>query len=186
YIDAMATDAALSWSGNADLADRIVYIAGPKVYQELFRLLAAASIHNLPVPQSGRLGHTEALPPRELARRVRASLDASRAAMKGGRAVLLYPEGARTRTGRMGSFIQATRRYLEGADFLVPAAIAGTERAMPVDGEVLEPSSLTLSFGPPVPLAGVDPREALTAAHLAIEDLLPEPLRPDGSAPRLR
>ena len=100
--------------------------------------------------------------------------------------VLLYPEGARTRTGRMGSFIQATRRYLEGADFLVPAAIAGTERAMPVDGEVLEPSSLTLSFGPPVPLAGVDPREALTAAHLAIEDLLPEPLRPDGSAPRLR
>lgn len=179
YIDAMATDAALAWAGSADLADRILYVAGPKVYGDLFRLLAAASIHNLPVPQSTRLGHTESIPPRELARRVRRSLEASEEALGASRAVLLYPEGSRTRSGRLGPFIRATRRYVEQADFLVPAAITGTQDAMPVGYEVLEPSTLGLSFGPPIRLADTSGRRALERAHGIIEDLLPPALRPE-------
>ncbi len=186
YIDAMATDAALAWAGSEDLADRIVYVAGPKVYARLFRLLAAASIHNLPVPQSTRLGHTEPLPPRELARRVRRSIDASERALRLGRAVLLYPEGARTRSGRFGPFIGATRRYLEAAVHLVPAAIAGTERAMPIGGERLVPARLALRFGPVLKLDGIPGREALAQAHAAIDRLLPEELRAPEGEPRLR
>lgn len=185
YIDAMATDAALAWSGNSDLADRIVYVAGPKVYQDLFRLLAAASIHNLPVPQSTRLQHTADLSPREMMRRVKTSLEASHGTLADGRAVLLYPEGSRSRDGRMGPFFQATRRYVQQAHYLVPAAITGTDKAMPLGDGKLGVASLGLVFAPPIPLSGISGREALEQAHRAIDTMLPRDLRPDPEASRL-
>lgn len=185
YIDALAMDSALAWSGNADLADRIVYLAGPKVYAELFRLMAAASINNLPVPQSSTFEHTEPIPPREMARRVRASLDASQEALDEGRSILLYPEGSRSRDGRMGPFLQATRRYVGKADHLVPAAVVGTETAMPMDTTVLHRTRLSLIIAPPIDLKTTSAREALELAHTAIQDLLPEHLKPDPSRGRL-
>jgi 1-acyl-sn-glycerol-3-phosphate acyltransferase len=178
YIDAMAMDSALAWAGHADLADRIVYLAGPKVYAELFRLMAAASIHNLPVPQSNTFDHTEPIPPRELARRVRASLDASQAALDAHRAILLYPEGSRSRTGRLGSFLQATRRYVGRGARLVPAAVVGTQVAMPMDAQVLHRTPLALTIAPAIDLETTSPRDALTRAHAVIADLLPPDLQP--------
>jgi hypothetical protein len=69
YFDASSTDALVAWSGRTDLADRIVAAAGPKVYEDLFRLVAASCLNTLPVPQSTSFAHTAKLAPRELARK---------------------------------------------------------------------------------------------------------------------
>jgi 1-acyl-sn-glycerol-3-phosphate acyltransferase len=181
YFDTSATDAVLAWTGHADLADRLVAVAGPKVYQDLFRLLAASCLNTLPVPQSTTLSHTEKLPPRELARRATASLDAAAAALTSGYVPLLYPEGSRSRTGHMGSFLRGTYRYLSCVEDLrvVPTAISGTERVMRVGHPKLTPGPVSLTFGAPLHV-GPDgpPRDVLALAHERVASLLPDHLKP--------
>lgn len=179
YVDTSATDAVLAWAGHGDLADRIVAIAGPKVYGELFRRVASACLNTLPVPQSSTIAYAEHLSPREIARRAMCSLEAAAVACKAGDIPLLYAEGSRSRTGRLGSFLKATHRYLDLAEpiSVVPTVILGTREAMPIDEERLHPGPVTLRFGPALP-HGLPPRERLAAAHAAVAALLPEDHRP--------
>lgn len=181
YFDTSATDVALAWAGHADLADRLVAAAGPKVYQEPFRRIAAACLHTLPVPQSTSLSHTEKMPVRELARQARASLDGAIAAAAEGRVLLLYPEGSRTRTGRLGSFLKGVHRYLALADevSVVPCAIVGTEAIMPLDAHRLTPGPVSLAFGPAMVVGPDGPtRAVLEASFHGVARLLPEGFRP--------
>ena len=186
YFDANATDAALAWAGRADLADRLVAAAGPKVYQDLFRLIAAACLNNLPVPQSTTLGHTEKLSPRELARKALAGVNAARQAMLDGYVPLVYPEGSRTRSGQLRPFLRGVHRWLSAVEPLsvVPLALDGTDRIMPVDADRLVPGPVVLRFGQPLAV-GPDgtSREVLAAANLALRELLPQRLRPPADLP---
>lgn len=186
YFDTTATDAVLAWTGHADLADRLMAAAGPKVYQDLFRVVAAACLNTLPVPQSTNFSHTEKLSPRELARRVVASVESAGAAMGDGLVLLLYPEGSRSRTGHLGPFLKGVHRYLGSIDGLqvVPTAISGTDRVMPVDSSKLHPAQVTLSFAEPLRV-GSDggPKEILEQAYHRVAALLPAPLRPPPDAP---
>lgn len=186
YFDSNAIDAVLAWAGHEDLADRLVSAAGPKVYQALFRRVAAACLNTLPVPQSTSFTHTEPLSARELARRALASLDAARQVTAEGYVLLIYPEGSRSRSGRMGPFLKAVHRYLQSSDRLavVPAAIEGTHRLMPVDDEHMYPRSISLRFGAPLQVGGaLSARDALERAHQTIADLLPEAHHPAPEAP---
>lgn len=186
YIDATATDAILAWHGHARLADRVVAAAGPKVYADLFRLVAAACLNTLPVPQSTSLGHTAKLGVRELARKAHESLESTHAALEKGHVLLLYPEGSRTRTGRLGPFLKATYRYLSCVDGIsvVPMSIVGTSALMPVSDPKLHPGPVEVRFGPAL-VNGEDgtARELLEAAHASVASLLPERLRPPADAP---
>lgn len=184
YFDTSATDAVLAWSGHEDLADRLVAAAGPKVYEDTFRRIAAVCLHTLPVPQSGQLAHTQKLPVRELARQARASLDGAQAAAADGLVMLLYPEGSRTRTGRMGSFLKGVHRYLAVGEevSVVPCAVDGTQGIMPLEARRLRPGPVRLAFGPPLrvgPDGGT--REVLEGAWHQLAALLPDPLRPEAS-----
>ncbi len=187
YFDASAADCALAWAGHADLADRIVAAAGPKVYQATFRRIAATCLNTLPVPQSSSLAHTQKIPARELARQVLASLEGARKAAADGQALLLYPEGSRTRTGRMGSFLRGVHRYLGIADevTVVPCAISGTERIMPLDARNLTPGPMRLAFGAALRVGpDGDTKAVLEATFHAVSDLLPEAFRPpEGTLP---
>jgi len=186
YLDAVATDVALVLAEQAEVADKIVYLAGPKVYQELFRLVAAASIHSLPVPQSKQVSQGQDIPVRELARRAMTSLEAGQRALERGQILLFYPEGSRTRTGRLGSFLKATRRYIQAADFVVPASIVGTDEVMPLSTGQLSPGAVRLCFGPPIEVRAADnAREVLISAHSAISDLLPDARKPLPDTPPL-
>ena len=186
YLDANATDAALAWSGSVSVADRIVAAAGPKVYEDLFRLLAAACLNTLPVPQSTTLEHTAKLSPRELAHKALAGVEAAQSAMEQGYVPLVYPEGSRTRSGHLGPFIRGVHRWLKAADHLqvVPLAIEGTESIMPIEATRMRPGRVTLRFGAPL-VVGRDgsSREVLEAAHRAVGVLLPDPLRPPADTP---
>ncbi len=181
YFDTSATDAILAWAGHEEIADRLVTAAGPKVYQELFRLVAAACLNTLPVPQSTSFSHTEKLTPRELARRALESVGAARAALEDGAILLVYPEGSRSRTGQLGSFLKGVHRWLDCVDGIrvVPIAIAGTQDVRPVGQDHLFPRQVALRFGAPLEVGrDGDPREILARAHAAIASLLPPHMQP--------
>jgi len=188
YFDASALDCALAWSGHGDVADRIVAAAGPKVYEVMFRRIAAACINTLPVPQTTRLAHTKQMSGRELARQALASLKGAKEAAAVGQVLLLYPEGSRTRTGHLGSFVRGVHRYLAIADevAVVPCSITGTERIMPLGATRLTPGTVHVRFGSPLRVGpDGDSKVVLEQAFHAVASLLPEAFRPLAETPPL-
>lgn len=179
YVDSTAIDCALSWQGHEALADRIVSVAGPKVYQDTFRRIATSCLSTLPVPQSSSVAENAEISPRELARRAVRAIRAAKAALLAGRLLLIFAEGSRSRTGRLGSFLTGVHRYLEvpGAR-VVPLAIVGTRDMMPVGHDRLRPSRLSLTFGSPVAV-GDPARETLDRVHEHLTALLPMEQRPE-------
>jgi len=184
YLDTTATDALLCWSFAQSLADRIVAIAGPKVYADPLRRFAAASLNTLPAPQSTRLDGTASLGPRELARKALESVRLTHEALDAGYIPLLYPEGSRTRTGRMRPFLKAVSRYLRYNDLrVVPMSIVGTDRVFPVDADRLQPAPVRMAFGAPQAVPENGERDVLEALHQQISELLPESYRPSPEEP---
>jgi len=181
YIDTNAIDTVLCGHARDELANRIVSAAGPKVYEGLLRRLVSASLNTIPVPQSNTLNHTTQLPGRELARQSLEAVAQSHAAMKEGYVLLIFPEGARTRTGRMRPFLPAVYRYFKLPGIrVVPAALTGTTELIGIGERQVRPGACALRFGPPIDVdeAG-GPRGARDAAQLAVSQLLPLELRPD-------
>ncbi len=180
YYDTAAMDVVLAWNGHAGLADRVVALAGPKVYAHVFRRFAAASLNTLPVPQSTTLEHTAELKPRELARQARASMEAGSDAISKGYSLLIYGEGSRSRSGSMGSFLRGIHRYLRvPGTRVVPTAVWGTEALFPVEGERIVPAHVELRFGPAIDVhAAGGSKAVLDAAWQGVAELLPPPYKP--------
>ena len=64
---------------------------------------------------------------------------------------LLFPEGTRSRDGKMGRFKPGLGMILGGADVpIVPCHIDGAFDALPPDGKWPKPHPLTLRIGPPL------------------------------------
>ena len=182
YIDTNAIDTVLCAHADDELANRFVSAAGPKVYEGLLRRLVSASLNTIPVPQSNTLDHTAQLPGRDLARHALEAVAQSHVAMNEGYVLLIYPEGARTRTGRMRPFLPAVYRYFKLPGIrVVPAVLTGTAKVIGVGEREVRPGACTLRFGPPIDAdkAG-GPRDARNAAQLAVSQLLPRELRPAG------
>lgn len=180
YFDASALDHALVKQGRPDLADRLMVAAGPKVYSDLFRRFAAASMTTLKVPQSTSLGHTEQMTRRELARRAIASLKGARTGFEQGKFLLIYPEGSRTRTGRMKSWLKAVYRYAELVECrVVPATLVGLDDVMAVGTMAMRPAAAKLSFGASFAVGPKEGRAALEQARTAVVQMLPAAQRPE-------
>lgn len=186
YIDSSAIDTILCARALDELADRFVSVAGPKVYDDIFRRVVSASLNTLPVPQSATLGHTARLPGRELARQSLLAVTQAHAAMSDGRVLLIYPEGARSRTGRIQPFLPAVYRYFKlPATRIVPAALTGTARVMGVGQHRVRPKPCALRLGRPIDVEKAGgPRSALAEAEAAVCDLLPQGIRPKARANR--
>lgn len=179
YIDSNAIDTILHAQAPEGLADRFVSAAGPKVYEGLFRRLGSGSLNTIPVPQSATLGHTVRLPGRDLARQSLEAVAQAHTAMKNGHVLLIYPEGARTRTGRTQPFLPAVYRYFKLPGIrLVPAALIGTDEVIGVGEMGVRPNPCALRFGPPIDVENAGgPRKALAKAQTAVCELLPAELR---------
>ena len=180
YMDSSAIDTMLAGAGAASLANRVLSAAGPKVYSTLFRRFAAMCLNTLPVPQSTSLGHTARMSPRELARLALSSMKLAHKSMSEGHILLIFPEGSRTRTGRLQPFLQGVYRYLalDGLN-VVPAALVGCNEIMDMETERCVPGSVSLTFGPALPVhSRSDAKEVFNSAFEAISDILPERMRP--------
>ncbi len=179
YVDSTALDCALTWMAQTDVADRIVSVAGPKVYQNTFRRIATGCLATLPVPQSSSVATEQAkVSPRELARQAIRSIRAAKTMLLANRILLIFAEGSRSRTGRLGPFLQGVHRYLDvpGAK-VIPTAILGTDKMMPIGQDRLYHGTLQITFGEPITV-GDDPKACLKVVHTALADLLPEARRP--------
>jgi 1-acyl-sn-glycerol-3-phosphate acyltransferase len=99
-------------------------------------------------------------------------------ALREGNSFLIFPEGTRSRTGELlpfkkGGFIMAVK----GQAPVVPVAITGARDAMKKGSLIIRPVRVTVSFGTPIPTAGLTPddREALVVrVRSAVAALLKE------------
>ena len=186
YIDTTGTDVILHRSGAGDLADRLVALAGPKVFDSPFRAYATSCLSTLPTPQSSSVTGASRAEMRALLRRALASIRGAAELMASGRILLLYAEGTRSRTGRLQPFLKAVARYLDVPNLrVVPMASWGSERIMPIGGEQITPAPMHLRIAPGFAVADCDgTRGALQRGWTAIADALPETHTPlDGTEP---
>jgi len=186
YTDTQLTDSLLALEGRAGVADRLVAIAGPKVYTEAWRRLAAISLHTRKTVQSSTVAtEQDTLSPRELAVVALETLRDCERLMDEGYIILLYPEGTRSRNGRFQPFLRAAGRYLQIPGLSVlPMAQTGSERIFPIGDRLMYPGHVRITFGEP--FAGEDyPGKlgALAEVHARIAASLPAAYRPEPGAP---
>ena len=188
YADTQVTDLVLARLAREGLADRLVAIAGPKVYNDAWRRWAAVALNTRKTAQSSSVAtDQDSLSPRALATIARETLEDCNRLMDEGWVVLLYPEGTRSRDGRLQPFLRAAGRYLQLHDVrILPVGITGTEHVHPRDAERMIPSDVGIAFGPAFDgddasarELGIDARRgALAEAHTRIAALLPAAYRP--------
>jgi 1-acyl-sn-glycerol-3-phosphate acyltransferase len=181
YSDANVLDVVLQNAGAAALANRLTVVAGPKVYSSVVRRFSSLCFGTIKVPQNMERSSDEAVMHlREIARAARLSLDIARQRLRVGEALLVFPEGTRSRTGGMQPFLSGTARYLEAPGTrVVPVALTGTEKLFPIGAGELHPVKITVSFGHPIDVdalrerVGGDRRELMRCLGRAVAQLLP-------------
>ena len=103
---------------------------------------------------------------------------------KGGLSFLAFPEGTRSRDGRLQPFKHgAFRMAIQAGIPVVPVACAGAHRIMPRNSLRINPGEMVVRFCPPIDAAAYKPAERGELArrvHAAIAAALPPDQRPIG------
>lgn len=155
----------------------VLFLAGVKLQGTLLTRIGAEAVDTIPIRPNS------------------ADVEALKRAvemLQQGRSVLIFPEGTRSRTGRLlqakkGAALIAKRAGVP----IVPLALAGTERFLPIDeanmgGERVQHARVDLWVGEPfhvsdlsvAPAEGEDPRQAMADAIMRrVAELLPAEYR---------
>ena len=196
FADANVFEFLLSDAGYSELAERLVVVAGPKVFTSPLRRVASLGFGTIKTPQSSSIASGEAvMSPREVARTASRTLRAAREQVEAGAALLVFIEGTRSRTGSMQRALAGVARYLDRAEALVlPFGQTGTERLTPVGPtEHFQHARVVARIGTPVAASDLvdlcNHKRALIMDTLGclIADCLPAEIRGvySGSDPRL-
>ena len=96
--------------------------------------------------------------------------------LRGGQHLCVFPEGTRSRDGRVGPFKSGPFQLaIQAGVPVVPVAMDGTGRVVPPHGFAVRPGTIRVRFGAPIPTDQLGPhdRQALTRqAHDAVVALL--------------
>jgi 1-acyl-sn-glycerol-3-phosphate acyltransferase len=99
-----------------------------------------------------------------------------------GLSFLAFPEGTRSRDGRLQPFKQGVfRMAIEAGIPIVPVACAGAHRILPRDSFAIRPGEMVVRFCPPIDAAAYQPSERaelVRRVHAAIAAALPPDQRP--------
>ena len=160
YSDANVVEVLLRRAGAGGVADRLIAIAGPKVYSNITRRFSSLCFGTIKVPQSSERSSEEAvMNPRDVARAARRAIEIAHERLSLNEALLIFAEGSRSRTAQMQRFLSGTARYLEGPEtWILPVGITGTEKLFPIDGAGLHPVPITMTIGRPVPASDLRTR----------------------------
>jgi len=108
----------------------------------------------------------------------RATVNRAAALLAAGKSVLSFPEGTRSRDGRLRPFKPGTfGAAIEAGADVVPVAIRGSGDVLPAGGFRVRPGTIAVRFGRPIMLvgeAGASRRELAQAAERAIRELSEE------------
>ena len=104
------------------------------------------------------------------------AIDRAAAALVAGDSFMIFPEGTRSRTGRLlpfkkGGFIMA----IKGRAPIVPVAVQGADAAMRKGSPVIRPVTVRVQIGEPIPVDGLDAGDRnllIDRTRRAIETLL--------------
>jgi 1-acyl-sn-glycerol-3-phosphate acyltransferase len=151
YSDANVIEFLLGQCGHGDIADRLAVIAGPKVYSDVSRRFSSLCFGTIKTPQNEGVSSGEAaMSAREVALAARQTLTTAHARLAGGDALLLFPEGTRSRTGGMQPFLQGVARYFDdGRMMVVPIGLCGTEHMFAIGEERLGSARIVMNIGAP-------------------------------------
>ncbi len=185
YADANALEFVFRRAGFGADADRLTVVAGPKVYSDLRRRFSSLCFGTIRTPQSSRVStDAAATGARDVARAARRSIVTAHERLRLGDALVVFPEGTRSRSGAMQPLLSAVARYLEGPPALVlPVAIIGTETLFPVGEDSLNPVPILARVGRAVDArallaaTGGDRRLTMDCVGAAIAGLLPPEYR---------
>jgi 1-acyl-sn-glycerol-3-phosphate acyltransferase len=145
-------------------ANHTSYMDTPVVFAALpfqFRILARKPLWSWPfigwyLARSGQIPIDTANP-----RATLSSLGAGVKALRAGMPLFVFPEGARTPTGEMQSFLSGAAYLAIRAQVpLVPIALSGVYDLLPIHTRHFYPGELVLTAGEPIQTAGMHLRQA--------------------------
>jgi 1-acyl-sn-glycerol-3-phosphate acyltransferase len=89
--------------------------------------------------------------PREVAIAARQAIGVAQQRLRLGDALLVFPEGTRSRTGDMQPLLGGVTRYLDlPRTWVMPVGITGSEAMFPVGDDRLHPVPIVVRFGRPI------------------------------------
>jgi 1-acyl-sn-glycerol-3-phosphate acyltransferase len=105
---------------------------------------------------------------RAAARRATASVGRAAELLAAGRSVVSFPEGTRSRDGRLGRFkTGGFGAALESGADVVPIGVVGAGEVLPPDGFRVRPGRIEVRIGAPIPVAPFRPADRAGLARSA-------------------
>ncbi|HSA32172.1 MAG TPA: lysophospholipid acyltransferase family protein [bacterium] len=138
--------------------DDFSVVVGPKVYNERFKTFASLQFNSLLIAQSLAVASGDAaLPLKEIARaakKVMADIEQKV------RILLIFPEGARSRSGNLNRFLPGVLKLIGSAGdaVILPAAILGGNHILPINDHSLHYARVEVTVGEPVMLRDLHAR----------------------------
>lgn len=185
YSDANVIEVLLQQSGGREVAERLAVVAGPKVYTDLSRRFSSLCFGTIKSPQNEGVSSGDAvMSAREVATAARETIRTAEARLRAGDAVVVFPEGTRSRSGGMQRFLPGVARYFEAPGlWVLPIGLSGTEQMYGIGEQTLGAARITMNVGRPIAVqtirvaSGSDRRGFVDRLGAEVAALLPERYR---------